>query len=240
MKKCLSVFMVCFLMCFMMPHKAKADIEAIQALITSLGDKVEGAKEKILKVKSTKLKADELSANASKYKEKAEKTAKDAKEKANKIKNKATGGIKGLSGKELSNQAENTEFAGLDGTFDGTKEDDEMEEAIVDALVRKPGADSVTSQKELSAALNQKMGTDAAEMYGKAFVLRQDLAKETDEYKKPEAVDEAIKVYEDVKIKSMKRWNSILEMEGALARMEHTKALESQEGKDNAEAEHEI
>lgn len=244
MKKKGLIFAVFFFAVCLTSFPSKADIEALQPIITTIMDLVEQAKEKILKVKGLQLKKDELMANADKYSDKVKEGKKkfaNAKEKAQSMKDKATGGMNGLSNIGVNGPVgnANTEFASLDKTFDGSKDDDEMEEAITDTLVRKQGADSISSQNELSDAINRKIGLDCADMYGKALVLRLDLQAEKDEFELPESVDKATKLYEDVKIRSMKRQNSILEMEGGLARVEHTKALETQDGAQKTEAENE-
>lgn len=244
MKKKGLIFAVFFFAVCLTSFPSKADVEALEPIITTIMDLVEQAKEKILKAKGLLLKKDELMANADKYNEKVKEGKKkfaNPKEKASGMKGDALGKAKGfLGGKnKRKNNNESTEFASLDKTFDGSKDDDEMSEDINNTYVRKQGADSISSQNELSANTNRKIGLDCADMYGKALVLRLDLQAEKDEFELPESVDKATKLYEDVKIRSMKRQNSILEMEGGLGRVEHTRALETQDGAQKTEAENE-
>ncbi|HCU58986.1 MAG TPA: hypothetical protein DIC64_03295 [Alphaproteobacteria bacterium] len=226
---------------------AKADIEAIQAAITLLGDVYEGAQEQIIKAKSLIESAKQLGTQVKKFKKDAEDTINQAKgavekvqsevktvqEKVQNIKDKAIGladaAKKGdLNG--LKSQASSMEFASLNNVFDGTKADDEMAEAVLDNMVRKKGDNSIENQKAISDAINMKNGIDMANMFGKTLVLRQQLRNEKDDFQNPESIDEAINLFQEKQISAMKRRREILNMESTIARFHHTRALQSVEG----------
>ena len=240
MKKRGLIFAFCLLFALTYSFKAKADIEAIQAVITALGDVVEGAKEKLEKAKSLYESGQQLASQVKKYADEAKATIEkgkqmynSAKEKAEAIKAKATGLADAIKNRDigaLRGGLENMEFSSLKGTFDGSHDDDEMAEAVLDTLVRKKGKDSIATQKALSKAINEKNGLDMAGVYGKTTVLRQDLAKEKDDFQNPQSVDEAIELCQKVLLRSMERRNKIAEMEGTVAKFRHTRAMESVSG----------
>ena len=244
MKKHGLTFGVMICMAMICSTPARADIEAIQAVITALGDVVEGAQEQITKAKSLIENVQQLSTQAKKFASDAKQLVDEgkktvesvktgiegAKAKAEEIKNKATAFVDGVKSGDLGAIKENlgnVEFAKFNDVFDGTKIDDEMADAVLDVMTRKKGDDSIESQKELSKAINQKNGIDMANMFAKTIVLRQTLRDESDEFENPTSVDEAIKLAQEAQLSAMKRCKEILNMEATTYRFDHTQAIQS-------------
>ena len=247
MKRRGTIFVFCLFIALTCSFKARADIEAIQAVITALGDVVEGAKEQVQKVQSLYESGQQLASQAKKYADEAKETIDkgkkmyaDAKEKAEAIKakaqdikTKAEGMIDAVKNKDvnaLQSGFSGLEFSSLKSTFDGSHDDDEMAEDVLDTLVRKKGKDSIASQKALSEAINKKNGLDVANFYAKSTVLRQNLMKEKDDFKNPQSVDEAIELCQKVQLRSMQRQNEITALEGSVAKFHHTHAMEGVSG----------
>lgn len=244
MKRCGLTFGIVMCAAMVCSSPARADIEAIQAVITALGDVVQGAQEQITKAKSLIENVQQLSTQAKKFAsdakqmvdegKKAVETVKSgvqtAKEKAEEIKNKATAFVDNVKSGDLGAIKEsvgNIEFAKFNNVFDGTKMDDEMADAVIDVMTRTRGDDSIESQKQLSKAINQKNGMDMANMYAKTLVMRQTLRDESDEFANPTSVDEAIKLAEEAQLSAMKRRKEILNMEATTSRFDHTQAIQS-------------
>ena len=227
--------------------EARADIEAIQTVITALGDVVEGAKEQIEKAKSMIESAQQLAAQAKKFKkdvedtvnqakgavEKVKSEVKTAQEKAQAIKDRVNGLVNAAKTGDLNglrSEVSSMEFASLNNIFDGTRPDDEMAEAVLDNMVRKRGDDSIANQKAVSDAINKKNGVDMANMFGKTLVMRQQLKNEKDDFKNPESVDEAINLLQEKQMSVIERKKEILNMEANISRIKHTQALQNVEG----------
>jgi len=239
MRKQGLTFVFCLLLSLMFSFQAKADIEALQAVITALGDVYEGVQEQVTKVKSLYESGQQLAAQVKQVADEAQATVEkgkqmyeSAREKAEAIKAKAQGVVDAIKNKDVDvlRSAANMEFASLKGTFDGTKDDDEMAEAVMDALVRKRGKDSISTQKALSKAINQKNGTDIANLFGQSIMFRQDLSREKDDIKNPTTVEEANDLTQKVQLRTMERMNRISAMEGGIARFQHTRAMENVTG----------
>ncbi len=216
---------------------ARADFEAIQAIITYLGDVVQNAKEQVIKAKSLIESAQQLSTQTKKMVSDAKGTVKkvgdevkSAKAKAQEIKDKVSNTINMAKSGDLKGALQNTEFIKLKGVFDGTKIDDEMADAVMDTLVRKKGDDSIANQKALNKALNLKQGIDMANMFGEVLVLRQDLKAEEDDPQNPESIDEAVDLSQESAVKSLERQNKVLLMKAQMATYGHTFDIQSLEG----------
>ena len=214
----LAVFMV------FSASPAKADIEAVQAIITYVGDVAQNAKEQVLKAKSMIESAQQLAVQTKKIASDAKKTIKDAEgvvkqvqsevktaqEKVQAIKDKVNGTINAVQSGDIKNVLPKVEFAKLNGVFDGTKIDDEMAEAVMDTLVRKKGGDSIANQKALNKALNLKQGTDMANMFADVVVLRQEIVQEEDEVQNPDNIEDAIDLAQKSMTKNLERQRQIL------------------------------
>lgn len=239
MKRRGLTFVLCLLLSLTFSFQAKADIEALQAIITALGDVYEGVQEQVTKVKSLYESGQQLvaqvkdAANEAKATvEKGKQMYASAKEKAEAIKAKAEGVVDAIKNKDVNalRSAANMEFAGLKGTFNGTKDDDEMAEAVLDTLVRKRGKDSISTQNALSKAINQKNGTDIANLFGQSTIVRQNLVQEKDDIQNPTTVEEANDLVQKVELRTMERMNRISAMEGGITRFQHTRAMENVTG----------
>ena len=234
------IFAFCLLFVFNFSLKARADIEGIQAVITALGDVVEGFKEQAEKAQSLYESGQQLASQVKQYADEAKATVEkgrqmyaDAKEKAEAIKAKANGAIEAIKNKDinaLQSGISNMEFSALKDTYDGSHTDGEMAEAILDTLVRQRGNESIANQKLLSESINKRNGLGVANVYAKSMILRQELAKEKDELKNPQSVDEAISLYQQTVLQSAKRTNTTMQMSGEISKFHHTLAIESVAG----------
>lgn len=221
---------------------AKADIEAIQAIITYVGDVVQNAKEQVIKAKSLIESTQQLATQTKKMVSDAKQTVKQvgdgvksAQTKVQEIKGKVDSTINMVKSGDLKGALQNAEFIKLKGTFDGTKIDDEMAENVMETLVRKKGDDSIANQKALNKALNLKQGIDMANMFGEVLVLRQNLRDEEDNPQNPESIDEAIDLSQESAMEALERQNKILLMKAQLATYSHTFGIQSLEGESEGE-----
>ncbi|MBR2299134.1 MAG: hypothetical protein IJ870_00990 [Alphaproteobacteria bacterium] len=250
MKKGGLTFAVVMMLSVVSATKAWADIEALQALITKYGDVVEGHEQQILKAQSFIESTQQLATQAKRFKtdvenvvKEAEKTlsaaqsaVKTATQKAQEIKDKVNNVVNVVNAAKegdlngLKTGISSMDFASLNKFFDGTKEDDEMADAVLENMVRKKGDNSIENQKALSNAINKKNGVDMANMYGKSIVTRKVLRGEKDDFKNPQSVDEAIELFQEKQMSVMKRKREIRNMESTIKRFHHTHALQNVEG----------
>ncbi len=242
----LAVFMV------FSASPAKADIEAVQAIITYVGDVAQNAKEQVLKAKSMIESAQQLAVQTKKIASDAKKTIKDAEgvvkqvqsevktaqEKVQAIKDKVNGTINAVQSGDIKNVLPKVEFVKLNGVFDGTKIDDEMAEAVMDTLVRKKGGDSIANQKALNKALNLKQGTDMANMFADVVVLRQEIVQEEDEVQNPDNIEDAIDLAQKSMTKNLERQRQILLFNSQITEYNHTYGIQALQG-EKKEAENE-
>lgn len=240
MKRRFWTFAFCLLSGLMLSFQARADIEALQALITGFGDVKEGAEEKILTLKSKYESFQQLVSQVKKAANEAKETIDKGKqayasveEKAKAIRAQAENVVDAIKNKDISalgSNFSNKEFAGLKNTFNGTKDDDEMADAVLDTLVRKRGSNSISVQKALSAAINLKNCSDIADLFAKSMMTRQNLAAEKDDVKDPQTVEEAIELTQKTNLDTMRRQDNISLMNDGVARFKHTRALETVTG----------
>lgn len=240
MKKRGLIFAFCLLLTITFSFRARADIEAIQAVITGLGDVYEGVQEQITKAKSLYESGQQLASQVKKYADEAKATVEkgkqmyeSAKEKAAAIKEKAEKTVEAIKNKDvnaLKSGLSKMDFSAFKSTFDGTKADGEMAETVMDTLVRKKGKDSIANQKALSKAINQKNGLDISNLYAQAMVARQNIRDEKDDLKNPTTMDEALELTQKVQLRAMQRQNGITQLEDGVARFVHTRAMENVSG----------
>lgn len=237
MKKHGLIFAFSFILALTCSFKAKADIEAIQAVITALGDVYQGFQEQVTKAKSlyesTQQLASQVKSAADEVKstvEKGKQMYSDAKEKAEAIKSKVQGAVDAIKNRDinaLKSGLSNMEFSAFKDTFNGKQDDSEMADTILENLVRKKGNDSIANQKALSKAINQRNGLDIANLFAKSTVMRQKLSDETGSFHNPQSVDEALDLCQKVQLRTMQRQNEISSMENSLARFIHMRAIEN-------------
>lgn len=235
MRKNGLIFVFCLFSALIFSGRAKADIEALQAVITALGDVVQGAQEHILKAKSMYESGQQLASQAKKCVsevrntvEQGKKTYEDAKAKAKAIKdrvNNATEIFKSGDLGELKSKLASKEFSSLNGMFDGKHDEDETADQVLETMVRKKGDDSIANQNALTRAINEKLGDNMANLFGKSMVMRQNLVNEEDNPQNPESVDEAIGLSQKMQLQSMRRFNEILSMEASISRFYHSMAI---------------
>ena len=245
MKRVLIIFSFVGLM--FSAHSARADIEALEAVITAVGDVVASAKDQVVKAQDMIESMEQLKTQVKSAVNDVKKTVNDVKgvvdeakntvdavkEKAQGIVDEVNNTLTAVQNKDfgaLKDKVSNLELAGLNGTFDGTKDDEDMAEAVMENMVRKKGEDSIANQKALSQAINQKNGIDMTNMFAKAMVLRQNLLEETDETENPETIDEAVSLAQQEKLSAMRRRNKILNMEATISRFRHAQEMENIQG----------
>lgn len=241
------IFVLLLMSSLFLSSEAKADIEALQAVITTVGDVVEGAKEQITKAKSFIESAQQLETQAKKFAKDAQNTVNQAKDainqtkkavktaqqKADEIKSRvddAVNKVKETDLGDLKSNLSSVEFASLNEVLDGTKPDDEAAEAVLDNLVRKKGNDSIENQRALTKAINRKSGQDMSNMYGRVLVLRQKIKNEKDDFQNPQSIDEAIELSQKAQMSSMKRRRDVLNMEANVSRFNHMRLIQNVEG----------
>lgn len=233
MKKHGLIFAFSFIFALTCSFKAKADIEAIQAMITALGDVYEGFQEQVTKAKSLYESTQQLASQVKSAADEVKSTVEmytDAKEKAEAIKSKVQGAVDAIKNKDtdaLTSGLSNMEFSAFKSTFNGKQDDSEMADTILETLVRKKGNDSIANQKVLSKAINQKNGLDIANLYADSMVMRQKLSEEKTEIHNPQAVDEALDLCQKVQLRTMQRQNDISAMKNGSARVIHMHAIEN-------------
>lgn len=243
MKKHGLTFVFCLFLSFMLSLEARADIEAIQAMITQC-DVFQGFQEYVIKGKSliesvkqleaqVKQTVDEVKGSVEEAKatvEKGKQAIESAKEKAEAIKAKAQGIVDAIKNKDvngLKSGLSSLDFSAFKYTFNGKQNDNEMSDTVLNTLVRQKGSDSISNQEELSKAINKKNGMDIAKLYAQGMVTRQNIKQEKDELKNPETIEESLDLCQKAQISLMKRQNEISGMEGNNARFIHTRAMEN-------------
>ena len=242
MRKGWFIILTAFAAFFASP--AKADIEAVQAIITYVGDVVQNAKEQVIKAKSMIESAQQLATQTKKIASDAKKTIKDAQgvvkqvqgevktaqEKVQAIKDKVNNTINAVQSGDIKNVLPKVEFTKLNGVFDGTKIDDEMAEAVMDTLVRKKGEDSIANQKALNKALNLKQGTDMANMFADVVVLRQESVQEEDDPQNPDNIEDAVSLAQESMMKNLERERQILLLNSQITEYNHTYGVQALQG----------
>ena len=235
MKKHGVIFVFCLFSALTYSFRAWADIEAIQAVITYLGDVVEDGKAKIEDLKSLYESGQQLASQAKKYVDdgkamvqKGKQTYNSIKEKAEAIQGKATALAEAVKNGDMStitSGLSNMEFSNLKNAFDGSHADDEMADAVLDTLVRKKGENSIANEEVLKKAINKQTGLAIANVYAKSMILRHDLLKEEDEFHNPQSVDEAMDLCQKKQLQMMERQNRIMDLQGSTAKFHHTRAV---------------
>jgi len=215
---------------------ARADIEALQAVLMTVLDNVQGYKEKIAKAQSLKQTIEQRAKQAKKYVNDAKSTYNkgkqiysSAREKAGAIKGGVEATITAVQEKDLKGLGY-TMLSPLKGKFDGKMSDNEAADAVVDVMVRKKGADSIANQMALSYALNKQNAEDMSALFSKTMVLRQNIRNEEDELVNVESIDEAIDLSQKASLRSMKRNLKIIEMKASMAGFEHMMGIHNSEG----------
>ncbi len=224
---------------FVFCNKVYADIDAIEAGITYVGDTLNNAKEEVEKALSLKQKMEQFESlkkdfnDAKKAVSDAKKEIMSAKQKAEGIINQAQNAAKEIEKTDVVGAIKNKEFAGMKDMFDGTKMPDEQETAVLEAFTRTEGANSTLNQNLISKAIDQRKADESASSYAKAMLDRQKILEESDDLQNPESVAEALSLANKANLDAIKRQRRITE--SAAARIER-KAISYMKGMSNEEA----
>ncbi len=119
-------------------------------------------------------------------------------------------------------------LGGLKDSLDGSKNEDELLEEVSKNYTREFGAEnSITEAKNLQASLNENMGKNAAILFARTLVLRQDLMKEENPDHSLDTIDAALQASNEMVIKSLRRWNKILEMQAYINEYQNTREIQN-------------
>ncbi len=168
------------------------------------------------------------------------KTVQDAADSVTKLKDTAIQGVTGIMGNinEIVDTATNptsligdvktSVMGGLKDAFDGSKNEDELVENVTENYTRVFGAEnSITEAKKLQATINKNMGENAATLYGRTLVLRQELMNEENPEHSLETIQEALQASNEMVITSLRRWNKILEMQAYINEYKNSVAMQN-------------
>ena len=86
---------------------------------------------------------------------------------------------------------------------------------------------SITEAKKLQATINKNMGENAATLYGRTLVLRQELMNEENPEHSLETIQEALQASNEMVITSLRRWNKILEMQAYINEYKNSVAMQN-------------
>lgn len=168
------------------------------------------------------------------------KTVQDAADSVTKLKDTAVQGVTGIMGNvnEIIDTATNptsllgdvktSVMGGLKDALDGSKNEDEQIENVTENYTREFGAEnSITKAKKLQAAINKNMGENAATLYGRTLVLRQELMNEENPEHSLDTIQEALQASNEMVLLSMRRWNKILEMQAYINEYKNSIAIQN-------------
>lgn len=224
MKKKVFILSVVLNFCFAL--SAKADIEPVNGLMDNLTG-VETIKSSVQSVQSLKDTVDSVKAQGGDLVNSVKSTVQG-------VTDAAQSAIDGA--KNMAASVQNLDFAGTQGMFDGSKTPNEQESAVMDNLIRKKGEDSISSQKELSKALNMKAGKELEGIFAHALAMRVKIQNETDDNQNPESMQTAISLAQDEAIKAIKRRNQIVLLEAMNLAFKASRALNNlEDGGDDEE-----
>ena len=218
MNKKLFFFTFLFGLALCLPRPVRADIEAViggmQATVINVqanAKTVQDASESVTKLKDTVAQGvTGVMDNVNEIKEVATNPAL--------IAGAVTDAVGGIKTKVLG---------GLQGAVDGSQNEDELIENVTENYTREFGADnSITKAKKLQAAINKNLGENAAILYARVLVLRQEMMREKNPDHSLENIQETLKANNEILLQSLRRWNKILEMQAAMN--EYNNSIEMQ------------
>ena len=103
-----------------------------------------------------------------------------------------------------------------------------MVENVTENYTRVYGAEnSITEAKKIQATINKNMGENAATLYGRTLVLRQELMNEENPEHSLETIQEALQASNEMVITSLRRWNKILEMQAYINEYKNSVAMQN-------------
>lgn len=129
---------------------------------------------------------------------------------------------------------------GVQNSTDGSKTDDEVAKDVEKTYVRYEGDDTIVRARKLQNDLNKVMGENAALLYARTLILRQELLNEKNPEHSLETIEDALQASNDMVLLSMQRWNKILAMQAYINEYNNTVAIhnfkrEAEEEEDNEE-----
>ena len=141
----------------------------------------------------------------------------------------------------LTNPLDSPKTFVLDGVqTNGSKTGDEMAKDVEKTYVRYEGDDTIVRARKLQNDLNKVMGENAALLYARTLILRQELLNEKNPEHSLETIEDALQASNDMVLLSMQRWNKILAMQAYINEYNNTVAIhnfkrEAEEEEDNEE-----
>jgi len=205
MRKYLKIWAFVLVLSAAMP--AKADIEGVSAALEV--------------VSNAKTKAEEIQNEYRKLldiKSLAMQTVSEINEGINKIKDVT---------KNPLGAVQTSVFEGLKGKVDGSGEAGVIVEDVKGNYSRVYGAENaISTAKELNKSINSLLGENAAILYARALILRQELLEEEDPDDNLETIESALKASSKMMVQSSRRWNKILEMQAYINEFKSTPGVQ--------------
>ena len=111
---------------------------------------------------------------------------------------------------------------------DGSANEDEGIDNVKETYNRVFGAENnITQAKKLKAAINKEQAESMARLYARSLILRQELAEEKDKMPSLDTIDDAFEANNEVMIRSLRRWNKILEMQAHINHYKNTISVQN-------------
>ncbi len=165
------------------------------------------------------------------------KQGQDVVEAGNKLKDATVQGFQGIKDniEEIVDFATNptelvktTVMGAMSDKVDGSANEDEGIENVKETYNRVFGAENnITQAKKLKAAINKEQAESMARLYARSLILRQELAEEKDKMPSLDTIDDAFEANNEVMIRSLRRWNKILEMQAHINHYKNTISVQN-------------
>lgn len=121
-----------------------------------------------------------------------------------------------------------TVMGGVNDLMKGSKSDSDAAEDVKKTYNRTFGeANNIEKSKKLQATINKNLGENAARLFARTLVMRQELMAEKNPKHKLKTIDDAMKASIDMELISMKRWNRILEMQSYINEYKNSVAIQN-------------
>ncbi len=118
-------------------------------------------------------------------------------------------------------------FEGMKNKVDGSGNEDAIVDDVKANYNRVYGAENAISiAKERKKAINALLGQNAATLYARALVLRQELMAEENPNDNLDSIQNALQASAKMMIQSSRRWNKILEMQAYINEFKSTTAVQ--------------
>lgn len=189
----------------MFPQPAGAIVNAIRAGIETATDKPAAIAKEIEEVEQAVQKAQDLKVQIGSVRQKIQKIVKD------------------ISDISLEKILKSFVFPSLAGLLTGETTDDTIIETVSVEMRREPdfevryselvGIASLERSEAKQVKTNSLYIRSAVELYGKAWMMRKDLLRETSPDDNLETIESVMQATQDMQLRSLRRWNKILEMQ---------------------------